>query len=142
MFRLAKQGFTLVELMVVIVILGILATMVAVNVGGTDDEAKVGVAKGDVKMIFNAVERYKLRVGEYPESLEELMTGPGDWEDKWNPLLQGRTLPKDPWGNDFEYINDEEYGITIVCYGKDGEEGGTGFGMDVMYPADDEEGFE
>ena len=144
MFRRTKQGFTLVELMVVIVILGILATLVAVNVGGKDDEAKVGVAKANVRMIFNAVEHYKLRVQsypeieEYPETLEELMNGPSEWEDKWIPLLQGRYVPKDPWDNDYEIIIDEEYGVTIICYGKDKTEGGTGFGKDITYPAEEE----
>ena len=144
MFINNEQCFKPIKLWVIVVfiiVLIILALYAINNVSDCDhDELMVSVAKSDVKMIYNAVEHYKLRVQSYPdieeylETLEELMTGPAGWENKWIPLLQGRSVPKDPWGNDYEFVNDEEYGITIICYGKDNAEGGTGFGKDIMYP--------
>ncbi len=133
-------GFTLVELMVVIVIIGILASIVVVNVGGTDVEAKQAKAKAEVKAIYDAIGIYKTRVGEYPESLEQLIEGPPDFEGVWRPLLQSRSVPRDPWNNDYIYELPEEGGQYVVkCLGADNAEGGTGENKDIIWPPEKEE---
>lgn len=139
--RAARRAFTLVELMVVIVIIGILATLVVVNVAGADDDAKVSAAKVGVSQIGEAVKMFRIRTGALPVSLVELVEGPGsgDSDTTWHPLLD--KVPKDPWDNDYEYevTNEDIDEFEIVCYGKDGEPGGTEYSKDITYPERDED---
>ena len=113
--RSAQAGFTLVEIMVVIVILGLLATMVAKNVIGVGDEANEKKAQSDVVSIADAVRMYRIKHGKLPESLEALATK----DDKGRCELDN--LPRDPWDHDYEMRegngpNDWE----IVSLGMDG----------------------
>ena len=132
-----RRGFTLVELMMVVVIIGILAGIVAVSVGGADEEARVGEARSEVRALFDAVEMFKLRTGGYlPETLEELIEGPPDYEGRWQNLLQSPEVPLDPWDKEYIYeITDADWGeYQIICQGRDGEPGGEGFAADIMWP--------
>lgn len=95
--RPAQAGFTLVEIMVVIVILGLLATLVVQNVVGASDEAKVTKAQTDVKVIAGAVKMYRTKKGKLPESLDVLVQK--DEKGAGNLLDE---LPKDPWDHDYE----------------------------------------
>ena len=109
-------GFTLVEIMVVIVILGLLATMVAQSVMGSGEKARIGTTQASVKTLSDAVKHYYLEKGHLPESLEELVT-----EDE-----DGRTyleaLEKDPWGNDFILRGDTGRDFEVLSCGPDGSE--------------------
>lgn len=113
-----RRGFTLVELMVVIVILGILATAVTLKVMGALREARVNRAKEDLSKVVQALETYRAKKGEYPEDLSAL-TEPLD-ENYTEGLLSG--IPKDPWGNEYYYEREEEgKGYMLLSYGPNGE---------------------
>ncbi|MHC4069504.1 MAG: type II secretion system major pseudopilin GspG [Planctomycetota bacterium] len=123
-------GFTMVELMAVLVIIGLLAGVVAVNVVGKIDKAKVTQTKANLKLLHSAVTQFKLDTGEYPSEevgLMELVEQPGDVEG-WDPAgyLDTTEIPRDGWKNDFYYMLYPESGkpFVIISYGADGEEGG------------------
>jgi general secretion pathway protein G len=135
--RKSRQGFTIIEVMAVIVIIGILAGIVAVNVVGRIDKAKVTATKANLKMLHNAVVQFKLDTGQYPSEdagLQELVEEPQDLKG-WNKggYLETTELPKDAWGNDFVYQLYPESGkpFVIISYGADGEEGGEDYNADL-----------
>jgi general secretion pathway protein G len=135
--RKARKGFTIIEVMAVIVIIGILAGIVAINVVGRIDKAKVTATKANLKMLHNAVVQFKLDTGQYPSEdagLRELVEEPQDLKG-WNQggYLQTTDLPKDAWGNDFVYQLYPESGMpfVIISYGANGEEGGEGYDKDL-----------
>jgi general secretion pathway protein G len=130
-------GFTIIEVMAVIVIIGILASIVAVNVVGRIDKARVTATKANLKMLHGAVIQFKLDTGRYPAEetgLQELIEQPTDVTG-WNTggYLETTTLPKDAWGNDFIYQLLPESGkpFVIISYGANGEEGGEGYDADL-----------
>ena len=125
--RPAQSGFTLVEIMVVIVILGLLATLVATNVIGASDDARRTKAQTDVRTIADAIKMYRATNGKAPESLEELVTK----DDRGRSYLDD--LPKDPWGNDYQYVNPGTHGgeYDLFTLGADNQEGGEGTNADV-----------
>ena len=133
-----RLGFTIIEVMAVIVIIGILAGIVAVNVVGRIDKARVTAAKASLKMLHNAVIQFKLDTGRYPSEdagLLELIEQPTDVTG-WNPggYLETTTIPKDAWGNDFIYQSYPESGkpFVVISYGADGEEGGEDNNADLL----------
>ena len=112
--RSAERGFTLVEIMVVIVILGLLATLVVPNIMGASDEAKVGKAKSDVKMIADAVRYYYAKNSRLPDALEDLATK----DDKGNSEIL--ELPVDPWNTPYELVQgDTPRQFEVVSCGPD-----------------------
>jgi general secretion pathway protein G len=111
----AQAGFTLVEIMVVIVILGLLATLVVPNVIGMGDEAKVTKAQSDVKMIAGAVTLYRTKKGKLPESLDVLI----ETDDKGGGALLTE-LSKDPWDHDYELREDGPNKWEVISLGPDG----------------------
>ena len=127
--RAARRGFTLAELMVVIVILGLLATVVAPNVIGYLTQGKVTKVKADLKAIDGAVETFAMRNnGKFPNSLEQLIE-----EDEYgHAYLKQTSVPKDPWGN--EYLYDPPVSSSgkyrVYSYGADGIPGGEGEDQD------------
>lgn len=135
--RQKQSGFTLIEIMVVVVILGILAAIVAPNFLGKTDEARVIKAKQDIRALESALELYKLDNFNYPstdQGLDALVNQPsGSPEAKnWKDGGYMKRLPKDPWGNEYQYLNPGVNGqIDIYSYGADGEEGGEDFNADV-----------
>ncbi|MFQ5503494.1 MAG: type II secretion system protein GspG [Planctomycetota bacterium] len=112
-----QRGFTLVEIMVVVVIIGLLATVVASNVLGDVDTAKLNTVKSDISTIKDAVTRYYLKNSRIPESLEELVQE----DESGHRQLDLEEVPKDPWGN--EYVLESEGGskFVVICYGPDQE---------------------
>lgn len=120
-----EEGFTLVELMVVIVIIGLLATVVIINVLPATDKAAATKAKADVATLEQGVEMYRLNKLRYPSSAEGLKAVTAEGYVK--------RLPKDPWGNDYRYAAPGRDGraFDIYSYGADGREGGEGQDADI-----------
>lgn len=113
--RPAETGFTLVEIMVVIVILGLLATLVVQNVVGASDEARATKAQADVKAIAAAVNLYRSKKGRLPESLQVL----AEKDDKGFSYLE--ELPQDPWGNDYLLVEgNTPREFEVISMGLDG----------------------
>ena len=137
--KLNNLGFTLIELMVVIVILGILAGLIVPRIMGRPDEARLMKAKIQIESIETALKLYKLDNGSYPgteQGLQALVELPsaGNIPTKWREggYLEKGKLPKDPWGNDFVYLSPGVHGeYDIVSYGADGVPGGEGKNMDI-----------
>jgi len=129
------RGFTLIEVMVVIVILGILAALVVPKVMGRPDEARVIAAKQDIAAIMQALKLYKLDNRRYPSSvqgLNALVLKPATppLPDHWQPYLE--KLPLDPWGGPYQYINPGLQGeVDVISFGADGKSGGEGVDADL-----------
>lgn len=135
--RNGSKGFTLIEVMVVVVILGILAAIVVPQIMSRPDQAKVVKAKQDILSIENALDLYKLDNGFYPstdQGLKALVTQPTT-----EPLAlhwkQGgylKRLPEDPWGRPYEFLNPGTHGeIDIFSYGADGKPEGEEYNADI-----------
>ncbi|KTD19443.1 type II secretion system protein GspG [Legionella israelensis] len=128
-------GFSLIEIMVVVVILGILASIVVPKIISRPDEARIVKAKQDVLAIQNALDLYKLDNGFYPttdQGLEALVEKPttNPTPKNWKPYL--KSVPKDPWGRDYIYLNPGQHSeIDIYTLGADGEPGGTGVNAEI-----------
>jgi general secretion pathway protein G len=135
-----QKGFTLIEIMVVVIILGLLAGIVLPKILGREEEAKVSAAKVQMKSIESALDAFKLDNGFYPttdQGLNALIKKPevGRIPDKWNEggYLKPARIPKDPWGKDFLYFapGNEGREYEIVSYGPDNEQGGEGKNADI-----------
>ncbi len=134
-----EEGFTLVELMVVVFIMGLLATVVLVNVMGNVDTSRVKKAQVDIAALESSLDRYRLQLIEYPtteQGLDALVTAP---QDLPNPELFPaggfiKRLPLDPWNNEYQYVFPGEYntsGVDVYSLGADGQLGGEGLDADI-----------
>ena len=125
-----QRGFTLVELLLVLVILALIGGLVLPGIIGKAESAKVKAAASQVSRLSMAVESYYLDTGATPESLEQLVDNPG--QDGWNgPYVKESSL-RDPWGRDYEYRMPGEHGeFDIVSLGADGQPGGEGGNADI-----------
>src|SRR3989338_7790471 len=122
-----KKGFTLIELMVVVIILGILVAMVVPRLVGRGEQARKKAAEADIRSnIALALDLYELDSGSYPEKLEDLLKDPGESKaPNWNgPYLKRK--PIDPWGREYNYKSPGQYSkdYDLYSYGGDGVEGG------------------
>ena len=134
-----KRGFTLIEIMVVIVILALLAALVAPKLMGRTDDAKIGTTKTQIKQIETALKLYKLDNGIFPsteQGLNALLTKPTvgviPKNYKEGGYLESKQMPKDGWGNDFIYVSPGEHGdYDMASYGADGAKGGEGKNSDL-----------
>jgi general secretion pathway protein G len=131
-----QAGFTLIEIMVVVIIIGILAAIVAPNVIGRIDDAQITKARADIRGYENALKFYRLDNFAYPtaeQGLQALVSKPNDPNLKnWKPGGYIDRLTKDPWGNDYLYQNPGNHGeIDIYTLGKDGRPGGEGIDADI-----------
>lgn len=133
--RQKRQGFTLVELMVVIVIIGLLATVVAINVLPSQDRAMVGKARADISVLEQAIETYRLYNLTFPDDLNALTTAPASLAQPERYRQGGyiRRLPEDPWGNPYQYRRQSAHGgqFDVYSLGADGKEGGEGNDADL-----------
>ncbi len=124
------RGFSLIEIMVVVVILGILASFVVPRIMSRPDEARVVKAKHDVLAVENALDLYRLDNGFYPtteQGLVALVEKPTTSPEPKNWKIYLKALPKDPWNRDYLYLNPGEHGeIDVFSYGADGQPGGKG----------------
>ena len=134
-----SRGFTLIELMVVIIILGILAMYIGPKIMGRPEEAKQVKARIDIAALETALKLYKLDNGVYPSTEQGLLAlieppETGNIPKKWREggYLEKRKVPKDPWGNDFVYLSPGVQGdFDIISYGSDGVPGGEGPNKDI-----------
>jgi general secretion pathway protein G len=130
-----QRGFSLIEIMVVVVILGILAALVVPKIMSRPDEARIVKAKQDILAIQNALDLYKLDNGFYPstdQGLVALVEKPTNEPipRDWKAYL--RSLPTDPWGRAYLYLNPGQHGeIDIFTYGADGQPGGVGVNAEI-----------
>lgn len=132
-----QNGFTLIEVMIVVIIIGILATLVVPKLIGRQDQALVTKARHDISTLENALKLYRLDNYVYPstdQGLEALVTKPAGTPEPRNWKKGGyvERLPKDPWGNDYLYLNPGVHGdIDISSLGADAQEGGDEMNADV-----------
>ena len=128
-------GFTLIEIMVVVVILGVLGALIIPNIIGRPDEARVTAATSDIQQIGNALELYRLDNGQYPSSdqgLDALVEEPAGYPEarNWSPDGYLKRLPVDPWGEPYLYFS-EDRSIEVYSFGVDRKEGGEGVNADI-----------
>ena len=122
-------GFTLIEILVVMAIIGMLAVMVAPSIFNQQAGAQRDAALSQISALEAALDTYRLEVGQYPDSLEGLVENDSG-RAAWNGPYLRREVPLDPWGNEYVYDSDGR-GFTLVSYGPDGERGGEGDDADI-----------
>jgi general secretion pathway protein G len=133
--RLRTGGFTLIELMVVLVIIGVLAALIVPNVLDRTDDARATAARTDVHNIMQALKLYKLDNLRFPtaeQGLQALVQRPAapPVPANWRPYLE--KLPADPWGNPYQYLNPGIQGeVDVMSFGADGTSGGEGKDADI-----------
>jgi general secretion pathway protein G len=133
--RARSTGFTLLELLVVIVIIGLLAAYVGPKYFSQLGKSEVTVARAQIEAFEKSLDTYRLDVGRYPtseEGLNALMTAPQAAGAKWNGPYLKKGIPQDPWGHAYQYRAPGTKGeYEIVSLGKDGQPGGSGEGADI-----------
>ncbi|MES2741101.1 MAG: type II secretion system major pseudopilin GspG [Pseudomonadota bacterium] len=135
--RARQQGFTLIEIMVVVVIMGILAALVVPKLLSRTGESKVAAARVDISTVVQALKLYKLDNQRYPtteQGLQALLTKPtaGPAANGWKTGGYLEKMPKDPWGNPYSYLSPGVKGeVDVFSLGADGQPGGTGDDADV-----------
>jgi len=128
-------GFTLIEIMVVVVILGVLGALIVPNIVGRPDEARVTAARSDLQQIGNALDLYRMDNGHYPstdQGLEALVDKPSGYPEprRWNPDGYLKRVPEDPWGELYLYLNEGRQ-YDVYSLGADRKEGGEGVDADL-----------
>jgi general secretion pathway protein G len=133
----SRGGFTLVEVLFVVIILGLIAALVVGNLGKRFTTGQVKTTQAQLRLLANAVESFKADVGRYPteqEGLQALVVRPQNVDaSKWDKAgyIERRTVPKDAWNNPYVYKEDATFGFLIRSFGADGKEGGEGADMDL-----------
>ena len=133
--RRVSKGFTLLELLVVMVIIGLLAGLVAPRYFAQVGKSQTKVAKAQIDSLEKALDQYRLDVGRYPsteEGLQALVAAPSGEANWAGPYLR-KGIPPDPWGRPYVYAQPGTHGdYDLQSYGKDGREGGTGEDADIV----------
>jgi general secretion pathway protein G len=135
--RKRHSGFTLIEVMIVIVILGVLAALIVPKVMGRPDEARMAAARQDIFTIMQSLKLYKLDNRRYPtteQGLAALVQKPSQAPvpQNWSAGGYLERLPNDPWGQPYQYLNPGLHGeIDVMSYGADGQPGGQGVDADI-----------
>ena len=129
------SGFTLIELLVVVIIIGLLASLVAPKFFGKLGTSRQKTAKAQIELFGAALDEFRLDNGRYPnteEGLSALRDKPEGLENWAGPYLP-KAIPKDPWGHEYVYTSPgEHYDYDLICYGRDGEEGGEDEDSDIV----------
>lgn len=116
--HVVRGGFTLIEVLLVVAILGILAGIVAVNFGGKQKGAMIKAARASIANVCTAVDMYEVDMGQYPSSLQDLISNP-QRGDNWNgPYLKG-DVPADPWGTAFNFRTEGDTRYKVISAGPD-----------------------
>jgi general secretion pathway protein G len=130
-----KRGFTLIEMLIVMVILGLLAALVAPRMFGKVEKSRQKTAKAQISLFETALDTYRLDVGKYPTTelgLQALRVKP-DGVERWDGPYLPKEVPADPWGHPYEYRSPGEHGdFDIISYGGDGTAGGEGDDKDIV----------
>lgn len=131
----SQKGFTLIELIVVVMIIGLLAALVMPKFFGKVEQSRMKAAQAQIELFGAALDQFRLDVGRYPTSSEGLaaLRESGAGSDEWRGPYLKKEIPKDPWGREFVYRSPgerEEY--EIISYGSDGNAGGDGEAGDVV----------
>jgi len=136
MMKISRKGFTLVELMLVVIIIGVLVAMVAPRLAGRSEQAKIAAARADINAnLASALDLYEIDNGSYPEKLDDLMVKPANANNWKGPYLKKK--PTDPWGNPYVYKYPGTHGdYDLMSYGRTGMEGGS----DAVTSWDEEKG--
>ncbi|HVK95281.1 MAG TPA: type II secretion system major pseudopilin GspG [Noviherbaspirillum sp.] len=135
--RTAQRGFTLIEIMVVVVIMGVLAALVVPKLMGRADDARITAARQDISTLMSALKLYKLDNHRYPtteQGLQSLVVKPtsGPAASGWKSGGYVDKLPKDPWGGQYQYLSPGIKGeVDVFSYGADGQPGGTDNDADI-----------
>jgi general secretion pathway protein G len=130
-------GFTLIEIMIVVVIIGILVGLLAPRIMDRPDQARVVAARADIQAITGALKLYRLDNGSYPSAEQGLLAlskkpETGDIPRNWKPGGYLERLPKDPWDSEYQYLNPGIHGeIDVFSYGADKKPGGEGYDADI-----------
>ena len=120
--RRRRAGFSLIEIMLVVAIMGMLAAMVAVGLGGKQKQARINAARTSIAAIATAVNLYEIDTGKLPDTLDNLLRGSG--EPNWNgPYIQGGTIQPDPWASPFTYQKSGENSYKVISAGPDRQPG-------------------
>jgi len=136
-YKPSQQGFSFIEVMVVIIILGLLSSIVGVYLFDAAEKAKVDATKTQIRGLETALDLYRLHNSRYPTSeqgLRALLKKPelGVIPKNWNgPYLRGNNLPRDGWGNKYNYISSNGRNFEIISLGADGIDGGTDLDADI-----------
>ncbi|MFO7857391.1 MAG: type II secretion system major pseudopilin GspG [Ectothiorhodospiraceae bacterium] len=132
-----RSGFTLIEILIVVVIIGILAAVVLPRFAGQTDIARANAARAEMRSLMTALEMFNQRYGRYPSNAEGLRalverpSGVSDWPK--GGFLDQASVPTDPWGNRYVYVQPGEHGpYDIISYGADGKPGGAGEKADIV----------
>jgi len=115
-----NDGFTLLEMLIVVAIIGLLASLIVPNIMKRYEQSKVEIAKSQIEMLSSAIDSYKLDVGKYPSNLDELINSNApNWK---GPYLAKKQIPKDPWGRDYQYKYPGDHGpYDLYSLGPDGK---------------------
>lgn len=134
----SSRGFTLLELLVVLLIIAMLAGYVGPKLFGELDKAKVKTATGQLKALGDALDRYRLDTGTYPsteQGLDALLEKPAHDDNRWQGPYLTRAIPADPWGRPYQYAVPGTRGLDfdLESLGADGKPGGTGYAADITW---------
>ncbi len=128
-------GFTLLELLVVMVIIGLLAGYVGPKLFGQIGKSEVKVARAQIEGLAKSLDQYRIDIGRYPstqQGLDALVLKPAD-EPRWAGPYLAKSVPLDPWGNAYRYVSPGEHGdYDLLSYGHDGRPGGSGEDADLV----------
>ncbi len=132
----AARGFTLLEILIVVVIIGILGAVIVPNLLSRPGQARVTAAESDIRSLSNALDIYRLDNFNYPstdQGLDALVTQPPGFPEarNWNPEGYIKKLPEDPWGSPYVYERDGSTSFVLFSLGADGSEGGDGVNADI-----------
>lgn len=130
------RGFTLLELLVVLVIIGLLVGYVAPRYFSQVGKSEVKAARAQMRALSDALDQYRLDVGGYPSTEQGLasLTAQPSGEERWQGPYLRSAVPKDPWGNPYQYRHPGEHGeFDLISLGKDGRPGGTGEAADLVF---------
>ncbi|MBV2127793.1 type II secretion system major pseudopilin GspG [Arsukibacterium indicum] len=126
------RGFTLIELLIVIVIVGLLASLVAPEMFSKVDSSRIKTAKAQMELLETSLNTYRLDIGRYPTTLDELVKSDHkNWDGPYLP----KEVPLDPWGNPYVYTSATEgsTSFNLMSYGRDGRAGGEGDDADIVH---------
>lgn len=128
--HIGQRGFTLIEMLIVIIIIGLLASLVGPKLFTKVDKARIKTAKAQIELLSAAIDTYRLDMGKFPATLEELRSSD---DPRWEGLYLPKQIPPDPWNNPYEYKYPGEHGsYDIISYGADGKPEGTGNDEDIV----------